>query len=46
MNDNNWWMKEPEHWWPPEFYSRSRVNPTARKNLERKAWEDLKREAR
>ena len=31
--------------WPPEFYFRSRVNPVARKNLERQAQEDLKNEA-
>jgi len=42
LDDGNIWMREPEHWWPPEFYFHSRVNPAARKNLERKAREDLK----
>ncbi len=43
LDDDNIWMREPEHWWSPEFYFHSRVNPAARKNLERKAREDLKR---
>jgi len=41
LDDNNRWMKEPEHWWPPEFYFHSRVNAAARKDLERRAREDL-----
>jgi hypothetical protein len=43
LDDDNIWMREPEHWWPPEFYFHSRVNPAARRHLERKAREDLKR---
>ena len=45
LDDDNPWMKEPEHWWPPEFYFHSRVNSGAREVLERKAREDLKSEA-
>ena len=45
LDDDNVWMREPEHWWPPEYYFHSRVNPAARKNLEQKAREDLGLEA-
>lgn len=42
MDDDSRWMKEPEHWWPPEFYFRSGLNAGARRNLESKAREGLK----
>ncbi len=35
------WMKEPEHWWPPEYYFQSQVNPARRRQLEQAAREDL-----
>jgi hypothetical protein len=35
------WLKEPEHWWPPEFYFHSRVTPARRRHLEAAAHLDL-----
>ena len=42
LDYNNRWMKEPEHFWPPEFYFRSGLNEGARRKLEQMAKEDLK----
>ncbi len=42
LDDDNIWMREPEHWLSPEVYFQTRVNPGTRRNLERKAREDLK----
>lgn len=36
------YMKDPEHYWPPEFYFRSGLGG-ARKKIEKKAKEDLKK---
>ena len=36
------WMKDPEHYWPPEFYFRSGLGAGLRKKLENLAKEDLK----
>ncbi len=36
-------MKDPEHYWPPEFYFRSGLGAGTRKKLENLAKEDLKR---
>ncbi|MBT4500156.1 MAG: family 43 glycosylhydrolase [Gemmatimonadetes bacterium] len=35
------WMRETEHWWPPEFYFRSGLNEDARRQREQAAREDL-----
>ena len=35
------WIRETEHWWPPEFYFRSGLNEDARRQRERAAREDL-----
>lgn len=43
LDDNNRWMKEPEHFWPPEFYFRSGFNEGARQQLKQKAKRDLKK---
>ena len=41
LDVDDFWMKEPEHWWPPEYYFHSQVNPARRKQLEQMAREDL-----
>ena len=43
LDNDNVWMKEPEHFWPPEFYFHSRVNPAFRQELERRARAELQR---
>jgi hypothetical protein len=43
LDYHNQWMKEPEHFWPPEFYFRSALNDGARRKLEQMAREDLKK---
>ncbi|RMF89115.1 MAG: glycoside hydrolase [Planctomycetota bacterium] len=43
LDEDNYWLKEPEHWWPPEYYFHSTPNPQFRKALEWKAKEDLKK---
>ncbi len=37
------WMKDPEHYWPPEFYFRSGLGEGTRRKLENLAREDLKK---
>jgi len=37
------WMKDPEHYWPSEFYFRSGLGAGTRKKLEDLAKEDLKK---
>ena len=45
LDDDNVWMREPEHWFPPEVYFHSRVNEGTRLNLIQKARDDLRRDA-
>ncbi|MBN2131256.1 MAG: hypothetical protein JW741_17280 [Sedimentisphaerales bacterium] len=43
LDDHNPWMKDPEHYWPPEYYFRSGLGKDARRKLENLAREDLKK---
>jgi hypothetical protein len=41
QDDHDHWMKDPEHYWPPEFYFKSGLGDEARKEKERSAEEEL-----
>ncbi len=43
LDYDNPWMKDPEHYWPPEFYFRSGLAESTRQALIKRAREDLKK---
>ncbi len=41
QDEDDDWMKDPEHYWPPEFYFNSGLGDRTRKQKEQQATEDL-----
>lgn len=43
LDENNYWLKQSEYCWPPEFYFFSTLNPRFRETRARQAREELAR---
>ena len=43
LDKDDHWMKDPEHYWPPEFYYYTGLGADAKEQLKQEARQDLKK---